>query len=125
MTAVKASLWQRIVNTWRHNRRKRGYAIDMRPDGFIFTARRRATAMNWSDVTRIDIGLRACLTFDVFYVQIFTGNTSVYIEELDDGFRQFEFAMFERWPQIRPLWQELLKVGPSRAQHHTVWQRDA
>ncbi len=125
MTDLRPSLWRRIVNTWRHNRRNRGYAIDLSADGFVFTIRRRKTPIRWSDITRIDIGLRDCLTFDVFYVEIFTDAASVFVEELDDGFRQFEFSLFQRWPQIRPQWETLLKADASRAQHHTVWQRDA
>jgi hypothetical protein len=124
MTASKPSLWRRIVNTRRHNRRKRGCAIDLAPDGFVFTLRWRGTTMRWTDITRIDAGVRNCLAFDVAYVVLFAGNASVLIEESDDGFRQFEYALFEHWPQIRARWDAILKAPSFEVQHETLWRRD-
>ncbi|HTW33331.1 MAG TPA: hypothetical protein VMD53_01845 [Rhizomicrobium sp.] len=122
MTSQRASLWQRLLNTWRHNRRKRGYAIDIVPDGFVFRAKQRRTEMKWDQITRIDAGVRCCLTFDYLYVQMFTHQATVYIEELDDGFRQFEYSMFERWPAIRARWDELLKGALHVPKHETLWR---
>ena len=124
MTSPRASFWQRIVNTWQHNRRKRGYAIDVTADGFVFTEKQRHTEMRWDHISRIDAGVRNCLTMDFLYVQIFTRQATVYIEELDDGFRLFELALFERWPQIRARWEALLKVQPHEARRETLWRRD-
>lgn len=122
MNSERASFWQRLVNTWRHNRRKRGYAIDTLTDGFVFRAKQRHTEMKWDQITRIDAGVRCCLTMDYLYVQMFTHQATVYIEELDDGFRQFELALFERWPAMRARWDELLKVTPHEPKHETLWR---
>lgn len=122
MNSRRASLWLRLINTWRHTRRKGGYVIDMMTDGFVFRAKRRETEMKWAHITRIDAGIRNCLTMDVVYVQVFTHQATVYIEELDDGFRQFEFALFEHWPQIRARWEEFLKSGPHEKRHETLWR---
>jgi hypothetical protein len=124
MTAKRASLWQRIVNTWNHSQRKRGYWVDITSDGFIVVAKRRRTEMRWDQITRIDAGTRNCLSFDYMYVQMFTHQATVYIEELDDGFRQFEYTMFERWPPIRTQWNELLKAAPYETRHETLWHPD-
>ncbi len=124
MSALQPSLWRRIVNNWRHSRRKRGCAIDLAPEGFVFTLRWRETAMRWADITRIDAGIRDCLLFDIAYVELFAGDRRVLVEELDDGFRQFEIELFEHWPQIRAPWDALLKAGPREAQVETLWRRD-
>lgn len=124
MTASKASLWRRIVNTRRHNARKRGCAIDLTADGFVFMLKWRETPMRWADVTRIDAGIRVCIAFDVLHVVLFAGDTKVDIEELDDGFRQFENALFEHWPQIRARWDDLLKGSARLTQYETLWRRD-
>jgi hypothetical protein len=118
----RASLWQRLINTWRHNQRKSRYVIDMTGDGFVLRAKQRQTEMKWDQVTRIDAGINNCLSFDVLYVQIFTRQATVYIEELDDGFRQFEFTLFEHCPTIRPRWDELLKCGLHEKRHETLWR---
>jgi hypothetical protein len=122
MTALRASLWQRFLNTWRHNQRKRGYAIDLTGEGFVFRERQRHTEMRWEHIARIDAGVRNCVTMDYLYVQMFTHQATVYIEELDDGFRQFELALLERWPHIREPWEGLLKVPPHQARHETLWR---
>jgi hypothetical protein len=124
MKPYRASLWQRLLNTWRHNWRKSRYVIDMTTDGFVFRTKQRRTEMRWEHVTRIDAGITNCLSFDVLYVQIFTRQATVYIEELDDGFRQFEFSIFERWPVVRAQWDALLKGAPHEARHETLWQPD-
>jgi hypothetical protein len=124
MKPQRASLWQRLINTWRHNQRKHGYAIDMMTDGFVFRARQRQTEMKWAHITRIDAGVSNCLTFDVLFVQVFTHQATLYIEELDDGFRQFESALFARWPTIRARWEELLKCGPHEKRFETLWRPD-
>ncbi|MGB8365727.1 MAG: hypothetical protein ACLQUZ_10785 [Rhizomicrobium sp.] len=124
MTVLKPSLWRRIVNTWHHDRRRRGCAIDLTPDGFVFKLRWRETAMRWAEITRIDVGIRNCLTFDILHVVLFAGDTKVDIEELDDGFRQFENGLFEHWPQIRAGWDVMLKSAPHEAHYETLWRRD-
>lgn len=124
MTAQRASFWQRLVNTWRHNQRKLRYRVDMTADGFIFAAKQRRTEMRWDQVTRIDAGIRNCISMDYMYVQMFTHQATVYIEELDDGFRQFEYTMFERWPVIRVRWEQMLKAAPHEPKHETLWRPD-
>ena len=124
MNSQRATLWQRLVNTWRHSRRKLRYRIDMTPDGFIFTAKQRHTNMRWDQVTRIDAGIRCCISVDYMYVQMFTHQATIYIEELDDGFQQFEYTMFQRWPTIRAHWDQLLKTAPHEPKHETLWHPD-
>jgi hypothetical protein len=124
MTQLKPSLWRRIVNTRRHARRKRGCAIDLTQDGFVFTLNWRKTEMRWVDITQIDAGIRDCLTFEFIHAVMLAGDAKVDIEELDDGFRQFETALLERWPQIRSHWDALLKAGPHQPQYETLWRRD-
>ena len=119
------SLWRRIRNTLTNPRRKRAGAIDVTGEKFAFRLNKREAQMRWSDVTRIDAGMRDYLGFDGFYVDIFAGNEKVELDELDDGFRQFETTLFDRWPQIRSRWIELLGSTPHQPQHETLWRRDA
>jgi hypothetical protein len=123
MTAGRLPLWRRLRNAWRHSRRKLRCIIDLRDDGFVFTAWGRKTDMRWADVCRIDAGIRDCFTFDVCYVALFDAYGGVEIEELDEGFSQFEYALFDHWPQIRTRWEELLKSQSSEVQRETLWQR--
>jgi hypothetical protein len=92
----------------------------MTPDGFVLTLRWRENALRWADVDRIDAGIHDCLSFDVLYFELFAGARRLLIEEFDDGFRQFENAILERWPQIREGWNALHNAP---AQYHTLWQR--
>lgn len=123
MTMLKPSLWRRIANSWRHSRRRVSHTIDLTTDGFIFSRRTREQPMKWAEVDRIDAGILDCITFDVLYFRLFAGTSTIYIEELDEGFRQFENAVFEHWPQIRDKWEELSRADLHQAQVHTLWRR--
>jgi len=80
MKPQRTSLWQRLLNTWQHNRRKSRYVIDMTTNGFVFRTKQRRTEMHWEQVTRIDAGITNCLNFDVLYVRIFTRQATVYMD---------------------------------------------
>lgn len=118
------SLLRRIVNTLTRSRRKRIGTIDVSNDGFVFTFRRRETTIRWSEITRIDAGMRDYFSFDGLYVIVYAGAVKLELDELDDGFRQFESAVFERWPQTRERWNKLLATSPHQPQYETLWQRD-
>ncbi len=120
---TKPSLWRRIRNTVSRSRRKHVATIDIAPDGFVFTWRGRRSGMLWTDVSRIDAGMRDFLTFDGLYVMIFAGPSKIEVDEFDDGFRQFENELFRRWPQIREPWHRLLGTSPHEPQYETLWQR--
>ena len=118
------SLWRRIRNSYGRSRGKRVATIDIVPDGFAFTWRGHETRLRWADITRIDAGVRDYLFFDGFYVVVFAGATQLEIDELDEGFQPLEYALFERWPQIRESWNRLLKTDPHVPQYETLWRRD-
>jgi hypothetical protein len=119
------SFWRRVRNTLNHSRRKRMATIDLAPDGFLLTFRKRERRMRWADIDRIDAGIRDYFSFDGLYVVLFTAKTKLEIDELDDGFQPFENALFERWPQIRDDWNKLLIGNPREPQHATLWRRGA
>ena len=114
---------RRIGNSIRLSRRKRGATIDLTADGFVFTQRRKTVDVRWEEISRIDAGVRDHITFDTFYIVVFAGGRNLVIEELDDGFRQLEFAIHERWPQIRERWLQLLSVPLHQAHYETLWKR--
>ena len=119
------SLWRRIRNTLTRSRRRHVATIDIVPDGFVFSWRKRERRVLWAEVSRIDAGIRDYLSFDGLYVVIFAGTKKLELDELDDGFRQFEAELFERWPQIREPWNKLLGANPHEPQYETLWQRAA
>jgi hypothetical protein len=118
------SLWRRTRNTLRRKRHKQIPTIDVNDDGFVFTFRKREDRMRWDEVTRIDAGMRDYLSFDALYVVMIAGKQEIEIDELDDGFRVFEQALFARWPEIRTAWNKLLASNPHEPQHLTLWRRD-
>ena len=105
------SLWRRTRNSLTRSPHKRRATIDMTGDGFIFTRRKRATTVRWSDVTQIDAGTRDYFTFDGLYVVVHRGNKKLEVDELDDGFIQFEDTLFQRWPHIREALNKLLALS--------------
>lgn len=117
------SLLRRIRNTLAFSR-KRIATIDVNQDGFVLTLRKRENRMRWTDVTRIDAGVRDYLSFDGLFILMWAGTAKIELDELDDGFRQFENALFERWPQIRSTWNKLLAGNPHEPQYETLWRRD-
>lgn len=118
------SLWRRTRNTLRRKRHKQTPTIDVNDDGFVFSFRKRESRMRWAEVTRIDAGMRDYLSFDALYVVMFAGKREIEIDELDDGFRVFEHALFARWPGIREAWNKLLASNPHEPHHLTLWRRD-
>jgi len=119
------SLWRRIRNTLSNPRRKRAGTVDVTPDKLLLRLNNREAELRWADIDRIDAGMRDYLGFDGFYVVLFARTQKLELDELDDGFRQLEVALFERWPQIRARWNALLGSLPHQPQHETLWQRDA
>lgn len=121
-TTLQPSLWRRMGNSWR-NRGKRPGTVDVTPDGVSATERRRTKVIRWNDVVRIDCGTRDTISMDVFFVVLHGASTKVTIDELADGFRTFEHAVFERWPQLRERWVAI-QCGPlHQPQYETLWQR--
>ncbi|MGD0143060.1 MAG: hypothetical protein ABSC92_07865 [Rhizomicrobium sp.] len=123
MTILRPSLLRRIGNSIRLSRRKRGATIDLTPNGFVFSQQRKTVEIRWDQVSQIDAGVRDHITFDTFYIVLFAGGRKLVVEELDDGFRQLEFAIHERWPQIRERWLQLLSVPLHQAHYETLWKR--
>jgi hypothetical protein len=120
--ALRPSLWRRIGNSWR-SRSKSQSTVDVTPEGVAATEGRRTIEVRWNDIVRIDCGTRDTITMDVFFVVLHTASVRVTIDELADGFRVFENAMFEHWPQLREHWVAL-QCGPlHQPQYETLWQR--
>lgn len=118
----KPSLWRRLKNSWDMRGRKPG-AVDLLADGFLVTRGRRKTDVRWDDVQQIDGGIRDTLSIDWLFTVFRTSSQSIRIEELDDGFRAFESAVFERWPMVRDRWVAL-QCGPlHQPKYETLWQR--
>ena len=118
----KPSLMRRMRNSWRR-RGKRAGTIDLLTDGFLVTHGRRKSDIRWDDVVQIDGGISDTLSIDFFFALFRTPNRSVTIDELDDGFRTFEGAVFDRWPMIRERWVAL-QCGPlHQPKYETLWQR--
>lgn len=118
----KPSRWRRIKNSWRMRGNKPG-AIDLLTDGFLVTHGRHKVDIRWDDVVQIDGGIRDTLAIDLLFAVFRTPDRSVTIDELDDGFRTFESAIFERWPTIRDRWVQL-QCGPlHQPKYETLWQR--
>lgn len=118
------SLWRRIRNTLTHSRRKHIATIDVSHDGFVYKVKGRERRMAWAELSRIDAGVRNYLSFDALFVVMIAGSVKIEIGELDDGFRQFETTLFERWPKIRDSWNRLLTANPHEPQYETLWRRD-
>ncbi|HLY06746.1 MAG TPA: hypothetical protein VKR31_13460 [Rhizomicrobium sp.] len=121
-TDLKPSWWRRVRNSWQRRRQKPG-TIDLLTDGFLVARGRRKTDVRWDDVIQIDGGVQDTLSLDVLFAVFHTSAAAITIDELDDGFRTFEGAVFERWPTIRDRWVEL-QCGPlHRPKFETLWQR--
>ena len=120
---TRPSLWRRVRNSVIRSPHKRRATIDMTVEGFVFTRRKRETTVRWADVTQIDAGIRDYFAFDGLYVVVHRGGKKMEIDELDDGFLQFENTLFERWPQIRESWNKLLAGNLHEPRYETLWRR--
>ncbi len=123
MTALRPSFWRRVRHSLARSPHRRRATIDMTDEGFIFTRRKRATTVRWADVTQIDAGMRDYFTFDGLYVVVHRGNRKVELDELDDGFLQFEDTMIQRWPHIRESLNRLQAGKLHEPQYETLWRR--
>jgi hypothetical protein len=121
----RPSLFRRFVNSLRAWPRGTFGTLDIIPNGFVFTRRNVPVQIFWKDVTRIDAGTRDYLTVDLFYVIVHTAVEAdrVLIDEMIDGFRQFEQEVFNRWPRIRPRWLALQASPLHVPQFETLWRR--
>jgi hypothetical protein len=116
------SLSRRVRNSLTRSPHRRHATIDMTGDGFIFTRRKRETTVRWDDVTQIDAGMRDYFTFDGLYVVVHRGGKKIQLDELDDGFRQFEATMIQRWPQVREALNRLQAGKLHEPQYETLWR---
>jgi hypothetical protein len=120
--ALQPSLGRRIGNSWRRRGKQPG-TVDVTPEKVIATEKRRATEIRWNDITRIDCGTLDTISIDIFFVVLQTASAKITIDEFADGFRVFESAVFERWPQLREHWVAI-QCGPlHQPQYVTLWQR--
>ena len=118
------SLWRRIGNTLAQTRRRsRICTIDLVDDGFVLTVRKRPRRVPWSDIVRIDAGIRDYVSSDELYFVMATAKLQLEIQELDDGFRLFELELFARWPQIREPIETMQRGNPHEPAFATVWRR--
>ena len=120
--SLRPSFWRRLANTLRAWPRGAVSTLDLIPDGFEFTRASRTVRILWREITRIDGGMRDYLTVDLFYAVIHTARVSVVVDELADGFRQFEQGIIEGWPQIRERWFALQAARLHYPQFETLWQ---
>lgn len=120
---TRPSILRRIRNSLTRSPHKRRATIDISGAGFILTLRKREHRMRWAEVIRIDAGVRDYFTFDGLYVVLFGGNKRLEVDELDDGFRQFENALCDLWPGTKEKLNGLLARNPHEPQHETLWQR--
>jgi hypothetical protein len=116
------SFWRRARNSLTRSPHRRRATIDLTADGFIFTRRKRETAVRWSDVTQIDGGMRDYFTFDGLYIVVHRGSKKLELDELDDGFIPFEATLFQRWPQIREALNRLQAGKLHEPQYETLWR---
>ena len=120
--ASRPSLLRRIGNSWRSHGKRPG-TVDVTPEGVTAAEGRRTKEIRWDEIVRIDCGTRDTITIDLFFVVLFTPSAKVTIDEFADGFRVFENAIFERWPQLRERWVTI-QCGPlHQPQYETLWQR--
>jgi hypothetical protein len=96
--------------------------LDLIPDGFEFTQGGKPQRILWHEIVRIDAGMRDYLTVDLFYAVIHTARAQVTIDELVDGFRQFEQRVFDGWPQTRTQWLSLQATALHHPRFETLWQ---
>lgn len=121
-TDLRASWWRRVRNSWRRRSQRPG-TVDVLTDGFLLARGRRKTDVRWNDVLQIDGGVQDTLSLDILFVVFRTPAGAVTVDELDDGFRTFEGAVFERWPAIRDRWVDL-QCGPlHQPKYQTLWPR--
>lgn len=120
--ALQPSWWRRIGNSWRARGKTPG-TVDVTPDAVTTTEKRHTKEIRWNDIVRIDCGTRDTISMDVFFVVLHSVSAKIAIDEFADGFRVFEHAIFERWPQIRERWVAV-QCGPlHQPQYETLWQR--
>ena len=120
--ALRPSLWRRIGNSWQRRGKKPG-TVDVTAEGVAATEGRRTKEIRWNDIVRIDCGTRDTISIDLFFVVLHSASAKVTIDEYADGFRVFENAMFERWPQLRERWVAI-QCGPlHQPQYETLWQK--
>jgi hypothetical protein len=123
VTILRPSFLRRVVNSIRLSRRKRSATVDVTANGFVYSQGRKSVDVSWDEISQIDAGVRDYMTFDTFYIVVFAREKKLVIEEIDDGFRQLEFAIHERWPQTRERWLQLLSVPLHQAHYETLWKR--
>ena len=121
---MRPSFWRRIRNSLSRSPHRRRATIDMTVDGFAFTIRRREHLVRWDEISRTDAGIRDYFTFDGLYLIIFAART-LELDELDDGFLQFENAIFARWPNIKDRVNRLLAGVPHEPHCETIWRRES
>jgi hypothetical protein len=124
MPSLKPSVMRRIGNTWRLSKKRKNATVDMTEDGFVFNIGRVSTPIRWSDVIEIDVGVRDFVAYDTFYVVLRTHAAEVTIEEFNDGFRQLEYTILERWPAFKDRWQSLFSLPLHQAHYEVLWRKD-
>jgi hypothetical protein len=110
-------------NSWCEWRRGRCGTLDVVPDGFVCARNGKSIRIAWDEIEQVDAGVRDMLTADMFYVVLHTPSGNHAIDELYDGFRQLENAMFERWPHIKAQWTSLYAGPPFQPRRETLWRR--
>lgn len=118
------SLPRRLRNTIAFSRRRaRICSVDLTEDGFVLTVRKREQRMRWSDIVRIEAGIRDFLTSDELYVVLADGKRQIEVQEIDDGFRLFEVELFARWPSIRDPIERMQRGNLHEPHHEKLWTR--
>jgi hypothetical protein len=119
---MRPSLWRRVLHSVQAWPRSTFGTLDLIPDGFEFTERNAPMRILWSEITRIDAGMRDYLTVDLFFTVIHTAHETARIDELVDGFRHLETSVFAHWPEVRDRWLALQGTPHHQPQCETLWQ---
>lgn len=121
--SARRSLARRILNSLRLRFRHVSGTVDLTPDGFVLTQAKTSETALWTDITQIDAGVIDALASDRFYTVLHRTGHRFVIDEFTDGFQQLEFAIFERWPQIRKRWVAVYTGAPSEPRYEVLWRR--
>ena len=82
-------------------------------------------ATHWSEVARINGGLKDLVTTDQVYFHLFSEQqpTQILITEDIEGVGEFQATIFHNWPEIEPAWRSIFARSPFGVHYLTIWER--
>ncbi len=121
-----ANIFQRFFREWAIERRRKAEraTVDLKGEEIVYTRRRRPQRMAWKDIVRIDAGVVALVSGDLFKVAIVSEKMRWEIDEFVDGFAALEAEIFKRFPSVHDKWLELHRAHAHRDILETLWKRE-